>query len=208
MYQCIPGLGGRELLRGARAGGGPVGAARGGGGDGAHARVDALGFTCVVEERTKATGPNVTKAAELYGAHVVDRLLTMQHDTPWLVHDVVVPRGVLAAAGAAAARLRLEEEERLAEIGELSKRMDERPGTAAASELLSRVGSALGRSNDGTNDGRLDDENDDGLDNDDPNLVPGGGYGANAAAPRRAPRRLGRRRARAGEERRRTSLRV
>ena len=57
--------------------------------------------------------------------------------------------------------------------------MDERPGTAAASELLSRVGSALGRSNDGTNDGRLDDENDDGLDNDDPNLVPGGGYGAN-----------------------------
>ena len=183
MYQCIPGLGGDASFS---AGLGPAAAesarrasrsqkstGKQSQNSSAHARVDALGFTCVVEERTKATGPNAFKAAELYGAHVVDRLLTMQHDTPWLVHDVVVPRGVLAAAGAAAARRRLEEEERLAEIGELSKRMDERPGTAAASELLSRVGSALGRSNDD------EDANDDGLDNDDPNLVPGGGYGAN-----------------------------
>ena len=194
MYQRIPGLGGdasftaglgpasaesaRREARGARAS--RRRKSRNKNAD-ASARADALGFTCVVEERTKATGPDAWKAAELYGADVVDRLLAMHHDTPWLVHDVVVPRGVLAAAGAAAARRRLEEEERLAKIGELSARLDERPGTAAASELLSRVGSAMsggmsGGSNlDGAN---LDDgARDDGLDNDDPNLVPGGGYG-------------------------------
>ena len=184
MYQCIPGLGGDASFS---AGLGPAsaeskrrasrkGREKGESAKNVNQRVDALGFTCVVEERTKATGPDESKAAELYGANVVERLLTMQHETDWLVHDVVVPRGVLAAAGAAAARRRLEEEERLAKIGELSARLDERPGTAAASELLSRVGSAMGRS--GAGDDGSDLGNDDGLDNDDPNLVPGGGYGA------------------------------
>ena len=169
MYQCIPGLGGDASFS---AGLGPV-LEKQSDKKSPDERRDALGFTCVVEERTKATGPNETVAAELYGAHVVERLTEMQHGTPWLVHDVVVPRGVLAAAGAAAARRQLEEEERLARIGELSQLLDERPGTSAASDLLDRMDSAISSSTRRVN-GK---ENDDGLENDNPNLVPGGGYG-------------------------------
>ena len=108
---------------------------------------------------------------------MVQRLTHMQRETDWLVHDVVVPRGVLAAASAAAARRQLEDEEHLAMIGELSQLLDERPGTAAASELLERVSGAMTASTARRNGNENGLDNDDGLDNDNPNLVPGGGFG-------------------------------
>ena len=164
-YQCIPALGGNAAFsaglgvasgaaseggRSSRGGKGKRSLGRssrrkGGGGSsaGSSAR-DAVGFTPVVEECTRCEGPDKRRACDAYGADVVRRLLEMQEDTPWLVHDVTVPRGVLAAAGAAAARRQLEAEERAYAAGDADAiaDLDDRPSTAAASELLSRMGSA------------------------------------------------------------------
>ena len=140
MYQCIPALGGDASFS---AGLGPAleHANKRRSKRDARKRTHTVGFTPVVEERTKVSGPDKARAADIYGTDVVRRLIQMQTDTPWLVHDIMVPRGVLAAAGAAAARRQLEAEQRLAEEGKMPAHLDDRPGTAAASDLLSRMGS-------------------------------------------------------------------
>ena len=140
MYQCIPALGGDASFS---AGLGPAleHANKRRSKRDAGKRTHTVGFTPVVEERTKVSGPDKARAADIYGTDVVRRLIQMQTDTPWLVHDIMVPRGVLAAAGAAAARRQLEAEQRLAEEGKMPAHLDDRPGTAAASDLLSRMGS-------------------------------------------------------------------
>ena len=75
-------------------------------------RLNSLGFTPVVEERTRVTGPDRIKAADIYGADVVRRLVEIQEETSWLVHNITVPRGIVAAAGAAAAAKQQQEAER------------------------------------------------------------------------------------------------
>ena len=127
-----------------------------------------MGFTPVIEEHTRALGPSLETAADIYGHDVVQRLMAMQEETPWIVHTLTVPKGLVAAAGTVAAkRAVIREQERLAREsararGEFASGpggADEnddinttpgsaRPDTAARAErLLARMGSAAsGRS--------------------------------------------------------------
>ena len=167
-YQCISAFGGDAAFT---AGLGPLEDHLGRtkkGKSGGHSNV--VGFTPVIEEHTRALGPSLETAADVYGHDVVQRLMAMQEETPWIVHTLTVPKGLVAAAGAVAAkRAVVREQERLAresarargepvygtrnyDSEDDSDDVDtpggtSRPDTAARAErLLARMGSATTRS--------------------------------------------------------------
>ena len=167
-YQCISAFGGDAAFT---AGLGPLEDHLGRtkkGKSGGHSNV--VGFTPVIEEHTRALGPSLETASDVYGHDVVQRLMAMQEETPWIVHTLTVPKGLVAAAGAVAAkRAVVREQERLAResarargepvYGARNFDSDDdsddvdtpggtsRPDTAARAErLLARMGSATTRS--------------------------------------------------------------